>query len=450
MNDTTSGKDASGRGGSGRAASRRDASGRVGLRRAGLGSLLRGDTRRYGMAVALVAIVVLFQILTGGLLLTPLNITNLILQNSYILILAIGMMLVIVTGHIDLSVGSVVAFTGAVAAIMLTSWGLPTAAVVPLALLLGAAIGAWQGFWIAYVRVPAFIVTLAGMLVFRGATLAVLGGESIAHLPSSLRLLAGGFLPGGGSGGPHPPTLVLGAAGAAVVVWIQWRARARTRAHGLPVQPAAVTAAASAVLVAAILAFAFALAAHNGLPIVGLLLVALIAGYSFVTRSTTAGRRIYAVGGNERAAALSGIRTRRTTFWVFVNMGALSALAGLVFTARLNAATPGAGTMFELDAIAAAFIGGASASGGVGTVVGAVIGALVMGVLNNGMSLIGLGVDWQQLIKGLVLLLAVAFDIYNKRRVGAGGAVFGFRPRGRPGPGERPPTESGDRAPASA
>lgn len=419
--------------------------------RAGLGSLLRGDSRRYGMAVALVAIVVLFQILTGGLLLTPLNITNLILQNSYILILAIGMMLVIVTGHIDLSVGSVVAFTGAVSAVMLTSWGLPTAAVVPLALLLGAAIGAWQGFWIAYVRVPAFIVTLAGMLVFRGATLAVLGGESIAHLPPSLRQIAGGFLPGQGEG-PHLPTLLLGAAGAAVVVWIQWRARARTRAHGLPVQHAAVTAAASAVLVAAILAFTFALAAHNGLPLVGLLLVALIAGYSFVTRSTTLGRRIYAVGGNERAAALSGIRTQRTTFWVFVNMGALSALAGLVFTARLNAATPGAGTMFELDAIAAAFIGGASASGGVGTVVGAVIGALVMGVLNNGMSLIGLGVDWQQLIKGLVLLLAVAFDIYNKRRVGAGGAaVFGLRRRGRPGPGGGSGAASPEaREPASA
>ncbi|MDT0329351.1 multiple monosaccharide ABC transporter permease [Nocardiopsis lambiniae] len=389
--------------------------------RAGLGALLRGNTRRYGMAAALVVIVVLFQILTGGLLLTPLNLTNLILQNSYVLILAIGMMLVIVTGHIDLSVGSVVAFTGAVSAIMLTSWGLPTVVVVPLALLLGALIGAWQGFWIAYVGVPAFIVTLAGMLVFRGATLAVLGGESIAPLPPSLRVLAGGFLPWQGEG-PHLPTLLLGAAGAGAVVWIQWRSRTRSLAHGLPVQPVAVTVVVSAVVVAAILAFTYALAERNGLPLVGVLLVALIAGYSFVMRSTTMGRRVYAVGGNERAAALSGIRTRRTTFWVFVNMGMLSALAGLVFTARLNAATPGAGTMFELDAIAAAFIGGASASGGVGTVVGAVIGALVMGVLNNGMSLIGLGVDWQQLIKGLVLLLAVAFDIYNKKRVGGGSA----------------------------
>lgn len=389
-----------------------------------LGSvLMRDNARQYGMAIALVAIIVLFQILTGGLLLTPLNVTNLIMQNSYILILAIGMMLVIVTGHIDLSVGSVVAFTGAVSAIMLTSWGLPTLMVVPAVLLLGGLIGAWQGFWVAYVRVPAFIVTLAGMLVFRGATLAALGGESIARLPSSLRSLSSGFLPGQGGEGPHLPTLLLGAVGAAAIVWIQWRSRARSRGYGLPVQPVGVTAASSAVVVAAVLAFTYVLAQYNGLPIVGVLLVALIAGYSFVMRSTTMGRRVYAVGGSEQAAALSGIRTRRTTFWVFVNMGVLSALAGLVFTARLNAATPGAGTMFELDAIAAAFIGGASATGGVGTVVGAVIGALVMGVLNNGMSLIGLGVDWQQLIKGLVLLLAVAFDIYNKRRVSTGRTV---------------------------
>lgn len=389
-----------------------------------LGSvLMRDNARQYGMAIALVAIIVLFQILTGGLLLTPLNVTNLIMQNSYILILAIGMMLVIITGHIDLSVGSVVAFTGAVSAIMLTSWGLPTLMVVPAVLLLGGLIGAWQGFWVAYVRVPAFIVTLAGMLVFRGATLAALGGESIARLPSSLRSLSSGFLPGQGGEGPHLPTLLLGAVGAAAIVWIQWRSRARSRGYGLPVQPVGVTAASSAVVVAAVLAFTYVLAQYNGLPIVGVLLVALIAGYSFVMRSTTMGRRVYAVGGSEQAAALSGIRTRRTTFWVFVNMGVLSALAGLVFTARLNAATPGAGTMFELDAIAAAFIGGASATGGVGTVVGAVIGALVMGVLNNGMSLIGLGVDWQQLIKGLVLLLAVAFDIYNKRRVSTGRTV---------------------------
>ncbi|GHD14827.1 sugar ABC transporter permease [Nocardiopsis kunsanensis] len=390
---------------------------------AAAGNLIRDNARQYGMVIALVVIVVLFEILTGGLLLTPLNITNLIMQNSYILILAIGMMLVIITGHIDLSVGSVVAFTGAVSAVMLTSWGLPTPVVVPLALLVGALIGAWQGFWVAYVRVPAFIVTLAGMLVFRGATLAVLGGESIAPLPESLRTMASGFLPGPEALGLHLPTLALGAAGAAALVWIQWRQRARSRRHGLPTTPVAAAVGVSAAHVVVIMVFAHVLAGYNGLPLVGLVLLALIVGYAFLMRSTTTGRRVYAVGGSEQAAALSGIATQRTTFWVFVNMGALSALAGLVFTARLNSATPGAGTMFELDAIAAAFIGGASAGGGVGTVVGAVIGALVMGVLNNGMSLIGLGVDWQQLIKGLVLLLAVAFDVHNKRRAHSAGAT---------------------------
>ncbi|PSK91362.1 putative multiple sugar transport system permease protein [Murinocardiopsis flavida] len=384
-----------------------------------LREILRNNARQYGMVIALAVIVVLFQILTGGLLLRPLNITNLIMQNSYVLILAIGMMLVIVTGHIDLSVGSVVAFVGAVSAIMLTGWGLPMPVVVPLALVLGALIGAWQGFWVAYVRIPAFIVTLAGMLIFRGATMVVLDGESVGPLPQSLRAMANGFVPDIAAVGPHLLTLLLAVLGAAVLVRIQWRMRARDLRFDLPAASSRLTAAKSAATVLVVVVFGAILAVHNGVPIVGLLLIALIAGYSFVMSATTAGRHVYAVGGSEKAAMLSGVKTRRTTFWVFVNMGVLSALAGLVFTARLNAATPRAGTMFELDAIAAAFIGGASAAGGVGTVIGAVVGALVMGVMNNGMSLIGLGVDWQQGIKGLVLLAAVAFDIYNKNRVGA-------------------------------
>jgi putative multiple sugar transport system permease protein len=410
--------------------------------------VLRNNARQYGMVIALAIIVILFQILTGGLLLRPLNITNLIMQNSYVLILAIGMMLVIVTGHIDLSVGSVVAFVGAVSAIMLTGWGLPMPVVVPLALVLGALIGAWQGFWIAYVRIPAFIVTLAGMLVFRGATMVVLGGESIGPLPESLRALASGFVPDIGDTGVHVPTMVLAVAAAAVLVWLRWRTRARNLRYELPVASPATTAAASAATALVVLVFAYALAVYNGIPVVGLLLIVLIVGYSFVMNSTTTGRHIYAVGGSEKAAMLSGVKTKRTTFWVFVNMGVLSALAGLVFTARLNAATPRAGTMFELDAIAAAFIGGASASGGVGTVIGAVVGALVMGVMNNGMSLIGLGVDWQQLIKGLVLLAAVAFDIYNKKRVGSGRAHAASTPA--PDPAPAPLGDAGDRAASGA
>ncbi|MDA8372230.1 MAG: sugar ABC transporter permease [Nocardiopsaceae bacterium] len=382
--------------------------------------VLRNNARQYGMVIALAVIMILFQILTGGLLLRPLNITNLIMQNSYVVILAIGMMLVIITGHIDLSVGSVVAFVGAVSAILLTGWGLPMPVVVPLALVLGALIGAWQGFWIAYVRIPAFIVTLAGMLVFRGATMIVLGGESVGPLPRSLRGLASGFVPDVADIGLHVLTLAIGVLAAAALVWVQWRTRARNAHYGLPVASLQLTMAKSVATALVVMVFSYTLAVYSGIPVVGLLLAVLIVGYSFVMNSTTTGRHVYAVGGSEKAAMLSGVRTQRTTFWVFVNMGVLSALAGLVFTARLNAATPRAGTMFELDAIAAAFIGGASATGGVGTVIGAVVGALVMGVMNNGMSLIGLGVDWQQTIKGLVLLVAVAFDIYSKKRIGFG------------------------------
>ncbi|MFC3995530.1 multiple monosaccharide ABC transporter permease [Nocardiopsis sediminis] len=408
-------------------------------------TVVRNNARQYGMVIALAIIVILFQMLTGGLLLRPLNITNLIMQNSYVLILAVGMMLVIITGHIDLSVGSVVAFVGAVSAIMLTGWGLPMPVVVPLALVLGALIGAWQGFWIAYVRIPAFIVTLAGMLIFRGATMVVLGGESLSPLPASLRTLASGFIPDVADVGIHLLTMAGAVAAAAVLVWLQWRSRARNLRYDLPVASSQLATAQSVATVAVVLVFAYALAVYNGLPVVGLLLIVLIVGYSFVMNTTTAGRHIYAVGGSEKAAMLSGVKTQRTTFWVFVNMGVLSALAGLVFTARLNAATPRAGTMFELDAIAAAFIGGASASGGVGTVIGAVVGALVMGVMNNGMSLIGLGVDWQQAIKGLVLLAAVGFDIYNKKRVGSGrsGRSAAAGPdTSPPTPGEEKPAES--------
>ncbi|WP_017625146.1 multiple monosaccharide ABC transporter permease [Nocardiopsis chromatogenes] len=382
---------------------------------------LRGNARRYGMVIALAAIVVLFQVLTGGLLLRPANVSNLVLQNSYVLILAVGMMLVIITGHIDLSVGSVVAFTGAVSAIMLAEWGLPLLIVLPLSLLVGGLIGAWQGFWVAYVGLPAFIVTLAGMLVFRGLTLLVLGGESVGDLPPEARRLATGFVPGFEAGGVDIVPLALGAAVAALVVIGLRTSRSRALRHGIRVVPAPAALAVQALAVAAVLALCTAFALHSGVPWVGALLLVLIAGYALFMAATVPGRRVYATGGNPKAAELSGVRTKRTVFWVFVNMGALSALAGLVFTARLNLAAPGAGTMFELDAIAAAFIGGASASGGVGTVVGAVVGALVMGVLNNGMSIIGLGVDWQQAIKGLVLLVAVAFDVLGKKGTLASG-----------------------------
>ncbi|MEF2966433.1 multiple monosaccharide ABC transporter permease [Paenibacillus sp. M1] len=379
--------------------------------------LFRKNIRQYGMIIALVFITVLFQILTDGILLKPLNITNLILQNSYILVLAIGMVLVIITGHIDLSVGSIAAFIGALAAIMMVEMQMPPFLAVILCLLIGALIGAWQGFWVAYVKIPAFIVTLAGMLLFRGLTMIVLGGQSIAPFPKSFQKISSGFVPdwfGGGS--IHVLTIVLGIVLSLLVIWQEWRERSTQVKYRFEVAPIWIFIAKIACLVAVINLLTFVLATYNGFPNILVILFVLVVIYSFVMNRMIAGRHIYALGGNEKAAQLSGVKTKRVSFWVFVNMGALAALSGLIFAARLNSATPKAGTNFELDAIAACFIGGASASGGIGTVFGAIIGGLVMGVMNNGMSLIGLGVDWQQGIKGLVLLLAVAFDIYNKSK----------------------------------
>ncbi|WP_245823594.1 multiple monosaccharide ABC transporter permease [Metabacillus halosaccharovorans] len=372
--------------------------------------------RQYSMIIALVFIMILFQVLTDGLLLKPLNITNLILQNSYILVLAIGMVLVIITGHIDLSVGSVAAFVGAISAILMVNYEIPTFLAVIISLLVGAIIGAWQGFWIAYVKIPAFIVTLAGMLLFRGATMIVLEGKSIAPFPESFQKISSGFIPDIGSGSIHVLTLIIGFALSIIYVFTQIKSRRTEIKYNVEVSSTGMFVLKLVGLVAILNIFTYVLATYEGIPNILIILGVLIILYTFVTNKTKAGRHVYAIGGNEKAAQLSGIKTKRMTFWVFVNMGVLSALSGLLFAARLNAATPKAGNLFELDAIAACFIGGASAYGGIGTVPGAIIGGLVMGIMNNGMSLLGLGIDWQQGIKGLVLLLAVAFDIYNKNK----------------------------------
>nr|WP_197478861.1 multiple monosaccharide ABC transporter permease [Anoxybacillus sp. B2M1] len=378
---------------------------------------IKNNIRSYSMVVALVLIIGLFQILTDGILLRPLNVTNLILQNSYILILAIGMMLVIITGHIDLSVGSVAAFVGALAGILMVEHHVSMTATVLVCLLLGALIGAWQGFWIAYVRIPAFIVTLAGMLLFRGLTMVILEGQSIAPFPKSFQNISSGFIPDVFHGDSlHIFTMVLAALLSLLFLWLEIRKRNEQKKYGFEVGHQAVFIAKLIGVMAVINLFAYVLATYEGIPNILLILAVLITVYSFIANKTIAGRHIYAIGGNEKAAQLSGVKTKRVTFWVFVNMGVLAALSGLIFAARLNAATPKAGNLFELDAIAACFIGGASAYGGIGSVSGAIIGGLVMGVMNNGMSLLGLGIDWQQAIKGLVLLAAVAFDIYNKNK----------------------------------
>jgi len=373
--------------------------------------------REQGMLIALVVITVFFQIMTNGTLLQPLNITNLILQNSYIVVMALGMLLVIVAGHIDLSVGSVAGFIGAVAAVMMVQMELSPIIAVTACLIIGAVIGAVQGFWVAYMKMPAFIVTLAGMLVFRGLTLVLLQGQSIGPFPVEFQRLSSGFIPDFGVPGDlHITTLIIGVLLAGAIVYLDVRDRNNQRKFNVAVTPLPIYIIRNVLVVGAIMGLCYLLASYNGIPNVLIALFVLIGLYTFITKRSVIGRRIYALGGNVRAARLSGVNTERLTFYTFINMGVLAALAGMIFAARLNAATPKAGTGFELDVIAAAFIGGASASGGVGTVIGAVIGAFVMGVMNNGMSIIGIGIDWQQAIKGLVLLFAVFFDVLNKKK----------------------------------
>lgn len=392
----------------------------------------RRSLSQSGIFIAFVVILLLFGVLTGGTILAPQNISNLIVQNAHILILAIGMVIVIVAGHIDLSVGSVVGFTGAMAGVFIVRMGLPIWVGVVVVLIIGAAVGAWQGYWVAYFGVPAFIVTLAGMLVFRGATLLALGGQQISPFPDTYRnVFSSGFIDGLtgyvvvpdipllGGGPADVFTLLIGAFAVVGLVWTQTRSRrARIRYHQAVGSTGAFVArmVVSAVI---IMFFAYKLSLFKGVPYILILLAVLVLAYSALMNRSVFGRHVYAIGGNLHAAELSGIKVRPVTFWVFINMGVLSALAGIVFSARINLANPTNGNMFELDAIAAAFIGGAAVTGGVGRVAGAIVGGLTVGVLNNGMSILGVDIAYQQVIKGLVLLAAVAFDVYSKRRSGA-------------------------------
>ncbi|MDN0194447.1 multiple monosaccharide ABC transporter permease [Streptomyces sp. S.PNR 29] len=381
---------------------------------------MRRNMRQYGMLIALGLIVVLFAVWTNGDLLLPRNVSNLVLQNSYILILAIGMMLVIIAGHIDLSVGSLTAFVGSMAAVFMVKNDMPWPLAVLLCLAVGAIAGAVQGFFIAYGGIPSFIVTLAGMLIFRGLTEIFLDGQTLGPFPDGLQKVANGFLPEvGPTTNYHNLTLLLGFALIAFVIFQEVRDRKRQQEFSLDVPPTKLFLLKLVAIGAAVLTLTMLLASYKGAPIVLLILGVLLVGFGYVMRNAIIGRHIYAIGGNLPAAKLSGVKDKKVTFLVFLNMGMLAALAGLVFAARFNAASPKAGLNFELEAIAASFIGGASMSGGVGTVLGAIIGGLVLGVLNNGMNLVGIGTDWQQVIKGLVLLAAVGFDVWNKRKVGS-------------------------------
>lgn len=389
--------------------------------------LFTGRIRELAMLVVLIGIIIYFYIFTQGKILNAMNISNLINQNAYIVILAIGMLLCILTGgNVDLSVGSTVGLVGACAAVFIIEWNLNVYASVFVCLLIGLVIGMWQGFWIAYMKTPSFITTLSGMLMFRGLTLLILkGGETIGPFPEEYRNLFTGFIPDIGGGvtlfGIKLNLLAL-LVGAAIIV-----AFCIVKIIGSGKNGRIATIGSVVVFSVFIIYLFYKLASFNGIPTILVLLGLMLLVYGFFTRKTVWGRHLYAIGGNEKAARLSGVKTERMIFFAYTNMGFLAAVAGLVFAARLNAASAVAGQSFEMDAIASCFIGGASAYGGTGTVSGALVGAMIMGVLNNGMSLMGLSQNLQNVVKGLVLLLAVAFEVMSRRGTKISLPMFGRR-----------------------
>ena len=416
-----------------------------------LKEIFGGDIRQFGMIFALVFLIVLFQVLTGGLTLYANNVINIFQGNSYILVMAIGMVLVIIAGHIDLSVGSVAAFAGIVVAIAMRDWGIPWWAGILLGLAIGAAVGAWQGFWVAVVGIPAFIVTLAGMLIFRGANQWV-GKSNTVPVGEDFQYIGAGYLPEvGPDTGYNNLTVLIGLLVCAAIVLGTVRNRRNQRRIGAELESSLVTWVRLALICLAIMAAALLMASGRkgtSLPVSALILGALVLLYGFISTRTIIGRHVYAVGGNRHAAELSGVRSRRVNFLVIMNMSILAALAGMMFVARSNASGPFDGVGWELDAIAAVFIGGAAVTGGVGTVVGAVIGGLVMAVLNNGLQLLGIGADMTSILKGLVLLAAVAFDVYNKSQ--GRRSIIGMLMRDRSAAGtDTPATEDATAADAS-
>lgn len=383
-------------------------------------NVFKKNIRQYAMLIALVFITAFFQFATNGILLVPMNVTNLILQNGYVFILAIGMTLCILTGgNIDLSVGSLCALIGAIAGTFIITMKMNIVLAIVLILLIALVIGIWQGFWIAYVRIPAFIVTLAGMLLFRGLTITMLKGLTLAPFPVNFQNISSGFIPdifNGTSAGTNFTAIIAGIIISVLYIVVQLKKRATEEKNGFYISSFPFFAIQIIAIIFVINMFSYWLASYKGIPIALLIIGILIVAYSIFTTRTVPGRYLYAMGGNEKAAKLSGINTNRVLFFAYVNMAVLTAVAGMLFASRINSASPQAGTGFELDAIAACFIGGASAYGGIGTIIGTILGALVMGVLNNGMSLLGVGSDWQQSIKGLVLLAAVAFDVISKKK----------------------------------
>lgn len=378
--------------------------------------------KKYTMIIVLVLVTAFFAWKTGGKILLPQNINNLIAQNAYVFVLATGMLLCILTGgNIDLSVGSVVCFVGAVGATLMENMGVNVWVSILVMLLVGLAIGAWQGFWIAFVHVPPFITTLAGMLVFRGLSNVVLNGLTISiKSPVFINLFGGGadcYVPDlFGGNGFNITCMLAGVIAVTLFVIIQLKGYLTKKSKGYETGSFAALIAKMVVLSAVILWFSYSLSKYKGIPtaLVWVLVIVLIYGY--ITSMTTTGRYFYAVGGNEKATKLSGINTNKVYFLAYTNMGLLSALAGMLTIARMTSAQPTYGQNYEMDAIGSCFIGGASAYGGTGTVPGVIVGAVLMGVINLGMSIMGVDANYQKVVKGLVLLAAVIFDVVSKKR----------------------------------
>ena len=381
-----------------------------------------GFLKKNTMVIVLIIVVAFFSWRTGGAILLPMNVSNLISQNAYVFILATGMLLCILTGgNIDLSVGSVVCFVGAIGALLMVNVGAPTWLAILVMILIGTAIGAFQGFWIAFVRIPPFIVTLAGMLAFRGLSNVALNGltVSIKDQTTFVNLFGGGadcyikdFF---GNGSLNLTCLFGGILAASVLVLLQILSRVKKKQNGYDLEPIWTFGSKLAALAAIIILFAYKLAQHKGIPTVLIWVLVVVIIYGYITSNTTVGRYFYAVGGNEKATKLSGIDTNRVYFLAYTNMGFLAALAGMVTIARLTSAQPTYGQNYEMDAIGSCFIGGASAYGGIGTVPGVIVGAVLMGVINLGMSLMGVDANMQKVVKGAVLLAAVIFDVVSKR-----------------------------------
>ncbi|MBB2182624.1 sugar ABC transporter permease [Lachnospiraceae bacterium MD1] len=373
--------------------------------------------KKNSMLIALLIVTLFFTWQTGGTLLVPQNVTNLIAQNGYVVVLAVGMLICIITGgNIDLSVGSIVALVGALAGTLIVTKGMNIWLSIIICLAVGILIGAWQGFWIAYIRIPAFIVTLAGMLLWRGVALIILDGLTISPFPAEYLNIFNSYIPDIFGGSINILCILIGVMVCVIYIVLQVISLMNKKKRDNQTGPVSMILLRSAIICIVIMAAAFSMAYYKGIPAILILLAIVVVVYSYYTTKTVPGRYLYAMGGNEKAAKLSGINTNKVLFFSYVNMAFLSAVAALICVSRFNSAAPTTGTNYEMDAIGSCFIGGASAYGGTGSVSGVVIGAIFMGVINNGMSIMGIDTNVQKVVKGAVLLAAVAFDVLSKRR----------------------------------